>query len=129
MKQDQSLTVASLLAILLIPVHVAQDAVHAADGLPLGEVVLLLLVVLVMAYGTLELAGRRAGYVIMLLGGVLSAAMLFLHGAGPQSTRWGLFFVWTLFALGVTGSFTALLAARALWRTMREGARRPSAPN
>ncbi len=123
MKQDQSLTGASLLAILLIPVHVAQDAVHAADGLPLGEVVLLLLVVLVMAYGTLELAGRRAGYIIMLLGGLLAAAMPFMHGAGPQSTRWGLFFVWTLFALGVTGSLTAVLAARGLWRTMREGAR------
>ncbi len=123
MKQDHSLTVASLLAILLTTVHVAQDAVHAANGMPVGEVVALMLIMLVMAYGTLPLAGRPAGYIIMLLGGLLTAAMPFFHGAGPATTRWGLFFVWTLFALGVAGSLTAVLAARGLWLTVRGGER------
>lgn len=129
MKHDQTLTVASLLAILLTTVHVAQDAVHAADGMPMGEVTALILIMLVMAYGTLALTGRRAGYIIMLLGGLLTAAMPFFHGAGPGTTRWGLFFVWTLFALGTTGSLTAALAAHGLWRTLRGGARTPLAPN
>lgn len=123
MRQDHSLTVASLLATLLITIHVAQDAVHAADGMPMGEVTALILIALVMAYGTLALAGRRAGYLIMLLGGLLAAAMPFIHGAGERTTRWGLFFVWTLFALGVTGLLTAALAVRGFWQTARGGER------
>ncbi len=123
MKQDPSLTVASLLAILLTTVHVAQDAVHAANGMPAGEVAALVLIMLVMAYGTLALAGRRAGYIIMLLGGLLTAAMPMFHGAGPGSTRWGLLFVWVLFAVGIAGSLTAVLAARELWLAVHGGKR------
>ncbi|MDD5541941.1 MAG: hypothetical protein PHX83_02085 [Acidobacteriia bacterium] len=74
---------------------------------------------LTMLYGTVELAGRRVGFLIMLLGGVAAAAMPYLHTVGPRATRWGFFFVWTLFALGVAGSFTAILAFRALWRSFR----------
>jgi H+/Cl- antiporter ClcA len=51
--------------------------------------------------------------------------MPYLHGVGPQATRWGFFFVWTLFALGVTGAFTAILALHALWHSFRASAKRP----
>ena len=33
----------------------------------------------------------------------------------------GFFFVWTMPAMGVSGSFAAILALRALWRTRRAG--------
>ena len=79
-----------------------------------------------MLYGTVVLAGRRSGYVIMLLGGIAAADMPFLHGMGPRATKWGFFFVWTLFALGVSGSFTAILSARALWRSIRTREGSPS---
>jgi predicted membrane channel-forming protein YqfA (hemolysin III family) len=77
------------------------------------------LIMLVLLYGTVELAGRRLGYIIMLLGGIAAAYMPFLHGLGPRATRWGFFFVWTLLALGVIGSFAAILSMRALWRSIR----------
>jgi uncharacterized membrane protein YjgN (DUF898 family) len=70
--------------------------------------------------GTLALAERRSGYVIMLLGGLFAAAMPVLHmtgaryGAIAQSSG-GFFFVWTLLAVGVTGTFAVILSARALW--------------
>ena len=88
------------------------------DANPPKGVSILLLIMLTMLYGTVELGGRRAGFVIMLLGGAAAASMPFLHGMGPQATRWGFFFVWTLLALGVSGAFTAILAVRALWRSV-----------
>ena len=117
MKHHLTLTIASLTAIVLSTLHVTDDALHTANGVDLIGVTILLLIVLVMLYGTVELAGRRLGYVIMLLGGIGAAYMPYLHGMGPRATRWGFFFVWTLFALGVSGAFTAILAARALWRS------------
>jgi hypothetical protein len=53
----------------------------------------------------------------MLLGGLVAAWMPILHGLGPQTTRWGFFFVWVLIALGCAGSLTAVLAAQALVRS------------
>jgi hypothetical protein len=85
-----------------------------------------LLIMLVSLYGTLELSGRRTGYVIMLLVGIFALAMPVLHTVGgPRSASRGFFFVWTLLALGAAGMFSATLAARELWRSVR--ARRPEA--
>ena len=126
MKQNLTMTIASLLALVLFMLHLTDDVLHAKDGLDLGGTVICLLIMLVLLYGTVELAGRRLGYIIMLLGGVAAAYMPFLHGLGPRATRWGFFFVWTLLALGVSGSFAALLSARALWRSFRTRAGSPS---
>ena len=122
MKQNLTLTISSLLSIILTTFHLAHDALHASNGMSPSDVSILLVIMLTMLYGTVELAGRRAGFIIMLLGGVAAASMPFLHGMGPRATRWGYFFVWTLFALGVSGSFTAILAAGALWRSLRRRA-------
>jgi hypothetical protein len=63
-----------------------------------------------------ELAGRRSGFVITLLLGILAAAIPVLHTAGgPRSASRGFFFVWTLLALGASGVFSAVLSARELW--------------
>lgn len=119
MRQTPTLTIASLLSIVLATLHITDDALHARNGVAPMGVSIILVILLVMLYGTTELAGRRPGYILMLLGGAGAAAMPYLHGVGPGATRWGFFFVWTLFALGVTGSFTAILSARALWRSFR----------
>ena len=119
MKQNLTLTISSLLSLVLTTFHLTHDALHASDGMTPGDVTIVLVIMLTLLYGTVELAGRRAGFIIMLLGGVAAASMPYLHGVGPRSTRWGFFFVWTLFALGVSGSFTAILAVQALWRSLR----------
>ena len=119
MKQNLTLTISSLLVFVLTTFHLTHDALHAGAGMPPRDVTILLVIMLTMLYGTVGLAGRRAGFIIMLLGGVAAASMPYLHGVGPRATRWGFFFVWTLFALGVSGSFTAILAAQALWRSLR----------
>lgn len=129
MKQNLTLTISSLMSIVLTTFHLAHDALHAASGMSSGDVSIVLIIVLTMLYGTVELAGRRVGFIIMLLGGLRAASMPYLHSMGPRATRWGFFFVWTLFALGVSGSFTAILAVRALWRSFRSRSSIPSAPN
>ena len=118
-KQNLTLTIASLLAVVLTTLHVTDDVLHTREGLDASGVSIILLIILVLLYATVELAGRRLGYIIMLLGGLAAAYMPFLHGMGPRATRWGFFFIWTLFALGVSGSFVAILSARALWRSFR----------
>ncbi|MDZ4675857.1 MAG: hypothetical protein SGI84_15555 [Gemmatimonadota bacterium] len=81
---------------------------------------MLLPILLVLACGTLLLAERRSGYVIMLLGGLLALGMPILHrnnGFTPAVARssGGLLFIWTLVTLGVAGGLMIILSAHGLW--------------
>src|SRR5271167_4597340 len=79
------------------------------------------LVLAVWLYGTLVLAERRSGYVIILLGSLLGLVVPVVHmkGAGGggaiAKSSGALFFIWTLLALAVTALFSVILSARALW--------------
>lgn len=121
MKQNRMLTIASLLSILFMTFHLADEI---ARGIEPGGVKNFtgVLILVVWLYGTLVLAGRRSGYVILLLGSILGAGIPVLHmtGSGLVGGRIanssGIFFwVWTLMALGVTAVFSAILSARGLW--------------
>jgi len=125
MSRARLLSLTSLLSILLLSFHLTQDALREKPGTwPAGPGNLVaILILLVFLCGTLLLAGRRSGYIIMLLGGVFAAAMPVLHLTAP---RFGLtqrpgqpIFMWTLIALGVIGSFSVILAAGELWRFKR----------
>lgn len=119
MKHRHALTITSLLSILLFTFHVADDIGRGfepgdASNLPAVPIFA------VWLYGTLALAERRSGYVIVFLGSLLSLAVPVLHmkGAGVGEiarTSGGLFFVWTIIALGTTALFSVLLSARGLW--------------
>jgi len=118
MKPSVLLTVASLLSLLLIMVHLTGDVLLQAEGhvkYPIPVVVFV-----VWLYGTLMLSDRVAGYIIMLLGGLIAAAMIVLHSrTGVVHQSGGFYFVFTMFALSATGWFTAILAARGLWSMAR----------
>ena len=114
MRHNITLTIVSLLAILFGSFHLTDDVVHGVDD-PSGIMVGVLILVVWMC-GTVMLAGRRSGYVITFLGGLGAAAMPVIH---TNPVRWGFFFVWTLYALGVTGTFAAMLSATALWKELR----------
>jgi hypothetical protein len=122
MKEDAILVVTSLLSILLLTLHITDDIVRGISEAESSNTALIVLVILL--YGSLVLAGRRSGYVIVLLVGLFAAAMPVLHMRGahyPQIARsaGGFFFVWTLWALGGLGGLTFVLAARGLWRLRR----------
>ena len=121
MKPNVLLTIASLLSILLLILHVADDIAHGIGKAGPANLIMVPIVVLFL-YGTLVLAGRRSGYVIILLGSLLGLGIPFGHmkgaGLGAQVARapsGGFFFVWTMIALGVTALFSIILTARGLW--------------
>ena len=123
MKHNVMLTIASLLSILFGTFHLADDI---ARGMSPGGLPNLFAVVIcvVWLYGTLVLAERRSGYVIMLLVGLFAAAMPVIHMRGAHygeiaKSTGGFFFVWTLWALGGLGGFTFILSARGLWSLRR----------
>jgi hypothetical protein len=122
MKHNTMLTIASLLSILLVTFHLADDIVR---GMEKGGVSTLVAVpiLVVWLYGTLVLAERRLGYLIILLGSLLGSVVPVIHmmgkGVGVDSnianSSGAFFFVWTLFALGVTALFSVILSVRGLW--------------
>lgn len=125
MRQNLVLTIASLLSILLLTFHLTDDIVR---GMESGGVMNLVGVLILVAwlYGTLVLAGRRSGYVVILLGSLLASGVPVIHMMGPGvvggriAGSSGVFFwVWTLIALEVTAIFSVILSARALWSLQR----------
>ena len=122
MKDNVILPIASLLSIILLTLHITDDIVRGISKAEPANSALLVLVVFL--YGTLVLAERRSGHVIMLFIGLFAAGMPVIHmrgahyGAIAQSSG-GFFFVWTLWALGGLGGLTFILSARGLWSLRR----------
>jgi hypothetical protein len=121
MKHNTMLTIASVLSIVCVTFHLADDIVR---GMEKGGVSTLVAVPILVAwlYGTLVLAGRRSGYVIILLGSLLGLVVPVIHmmgkgvgvGSNIANSSGAFFFVWTLFALGVTALFSVILSVRGL---------------
>ena len=114
-----TLPIAALLSILLLTLHVTDDIVRGISNAEPSNIALIVLTVFL--YGTLVLAERRSGHIIMLLVGLFAAAMPVMHMRGAHYSEiarstGGFFFVWTLWALGGLGGLTIILAARGLWR-------------
>ena len=86
MKHDLMLTFTSLLTILLLTLHLTSDTIHARVGTAEagGSTLVAVPVVVVWLYGTLVLAERRSGYIIMLVGSLIGLGMPVIHvmGAG-----------------------------------------------
>ena len=107
MKQNLLLTITSLLSILLLTLHITDDIVRGISKAESSNIALAVLVVLL--YGTLVLAERRSGYVIMLLVGLFAAAMPVMHMRGAHygdiaRSSGGFFFVWTLWRSAGSGA-------------------------
>lgn len=121
MNRNVILTITSLLSILFSTFHLSDDIVRGIEpgGFQAMPAVLMLVVWL---YGTLVLAGRRSGYIIMLLGAILGILMPAAHMMGKglvggriANSSGMFFFVWTLLTLQVTAIFSLVLSARGLW--------------
>src|ERR1700720_4309257 len=123
MKDSVMLTITSLLLVLLLTFHLADDIARGFEPGGLSNLVVTVLVSVVWLYGTLVLAERRSGYVIILLGSLLSLVVPIIHmkgkgvgvASGIANSSGHFFFVWTLLALGVIGLFSVILSVRGLW--------------
>ena len=121
MNREVILTITSLLSILFMTLHISDDVVRGFEpgGLKNISGVIMLAVWL---YGTLVLAGRRSGYIIIFLGSILGSMVPVAHMLGKglvggrlANTSGLHFFVWTLLTLQVTAIFSLVLSARGLW--------------
>jgi hypothetical protein len=117
------LTISSLLLLLFLTFHLADDIVRGFEPGGLPNLIMLVLISVVWLYGTLVLFERRSGYIIMLLLSVFSLVVPYIHmkgkGVGVTSrlanSSGHFFFVWILLAIGVLGVFSVILSARGLW--------------
>ncbi len=120
MKPNVMLTIASLLSILFMTFHLADDIVRGMEPGRLSDLIAVPILV-VWLYGTLVLAETRSGYIIILLGSLLGSLVPVIHmkGAGVggaiAKSSGAFFFIWTLLALAVTALFSVILSARGLW--------------
>lgn len=124
--KPNALTIASLLSIVLLPFHIAGDIDLGLDRGGPGVFFIAVPALLVVTCGTVMLSERRSGHVIMFLGGLLALGMPIIHrnnGFTPPIARspGGVFFIWTLVALGVAGGLTMILSARGLWNLRAQG--------
>ena len=115
------LIITSLIAILLAIFHICDDIVRGFE--PGGiETYTAMLIAVVWLCATLLLSDRRLGLIVLLLLSIAGAAIPYIHlrnvgltGGRIANTSGVFFWVWTLFMLGVTGMFAAILSARELW--------------
>ena len=119
MKHNILLVIASVLSILFMTFHLTDDIVRGMEPGTLFDLIAVPILV-VWLYGTLVLAERRSGYVIILLGSLgVVVPVIHMKGAGVGGTlaksSGAFFFIWTLIALGVTALFSVILSVRALW--------------
>lgn len=125
MKPHAVLVVTSLLAIVLVTLHVSDDIVRGFE--PGGfKQIQTILTMAVWLYGTVALGGRRSGYILMLLGSLLGSVVSIAHmrGAGLVGGRIAnsdgmLLWVFVQLALGVAASLAVVLAAQGLWSLRR----------
>ena len=126
MKDNITLTITNLLAIVFFTFHLADDIVSGIEKGGLSNLTAVPICV-VWLYATVVLAGRRSGYIIVLIASLLSTGIPVLHmmgkgvGLGTNIAKYAghFFFVWTLLALGITGLFSVILSVRGLWQLRR----------
>ena len=122
MNPSRTLTIMSLILIILVMAHLAQDIAYGYEPGNFNNL-LAVPIAVVWLYGTLMLAGRRSGYIIVLLFSLFSLVVPLVHSQGKGfglASRMAyagghFFFVFSLLAIGVLGIFSVILCVRGLW--------------
>jgi len=119
MRPNNLLTIASLLSLLLLTIHVTDDIVHGFDDAGMMNMIAITVAALLL-YGTLILRERLSGHIIMLLIAIFAVGMPVIHLRSAHindtaRSAGGHLFIWTLWALGVIGIFGIILAVRVIW--------------
>lgn len=123
MRHKVTLTITSLLSILFLTFHISDEI---ARGMERGglNMVLPVLILAIWLYGTLVLAGRRSGYIIMLIVAIFGTGVPILHMTGAAGLVGGkiavgssgaFFWAWGNVVMGVISAFSIILAVRCLW--------------
>ena len=127
MKQSVLLSVSSLLTLIFLSLHHADDVVRGFAPGKFSNLIPIFFMVFWLWVTTLVLAERRSGYILILILCLLASGIPVSHMQGPgiaggriANSHGAFFFVWTLIMIGATSLFSALLAARELWSLRRK---------
>ena len=124
MKNSTMLTIVALLNFFLLTGHIAGDIVYGWEPGKLTNLVVTVLVSGVWISAAILLAGRRSGYIILLVGSLLGLFVPYVHmsgvkGVGVASRLAGhqghLLFVWSLLTIAELSLFSVILCVRGLW--------------
>jgi len=122
MKSSVMLIVTSGVSILLLSFHIAEDIVLGFSGGGLSNLFGIAILVVYLC-ATLLWSDRPWGLVILLLFSLLTVVVPVIHmtgaGVGVKRSEGAFFFAWTLYALGVSGTFGAILSVRELLAARR----------
>ena len=122
MKPNVMLTITSLLTILFLTFHLSDEIARGME--PGGlNMVIPVLILAVWLYGTLVLAGRRSGSIIMLILAIFGTGIPILHMSGmglvggriAVDSGGAFFWAWQNMAMCMVSAFSVILAARLLW--------------
>lgn len=126
MKKSILLTISSLLSLLFLSFHHADDVARGFAPGKFSNLIPIFVFVFWLWVTTLVFAERRSGYILILILSLLTTGVPIIHmtGAGMAGGRvanssGAFFFVWTLIIFGAITLFSALLAAQELWRLRR----------
>ncbi|HEV8202822.1 MAG TPA: hypothetical protein VGP98_01220 [Pyrinomonadaceae bacterium] len=127
MKQSVMLTITSLLTLLFLTFHHADDVVRGFAPGKFSNLIPIVFMVIWLYGSKLVLDERRSGYILILVLSLLASGVPVVHmqGAGIAGGRIAhshaaFFFVWTLIIIGATSLFSVVLAARELWAMRRK---------
>ena len=127
MKQSVLLSVSSLLTLIFLSLHHADDVVRGFAPGKFSNLIPMFFMVFWLWVTTLVLAERRSGYILILVLCLLASGIPVIHKQGPgiaggriANSHGAFFFVWTLVIIGATSLFSALVAARELWSLRRK---------
>jgi len=110
MKTNLLLPITSLLSVVLLTFHLADDVVLGKDVLDIGRLSIYLPIIAVWLYATLLLTERRSGYTVVVLGALLGLAVVAIHASGTNGIHGDFLHVWLLVAIGSTSLFSLILA-------------------
>ena len=116
----------ALLSVLLASFHLVDDIVYGSEK-GIASNLIMVAALAVWLYGTLMLAERRSGHIIMLIGSLLGLLIFTTHltGAGGLAgiqigkLSGAFFFVWTLLALAVVSLLCLTLSVQGVWQLIR----------
>jgi hypothetical protein len=119
LKNNTALIVLSVLNAFLFGLHLTGDIVFGIEG---GgrDILVGVLIFAVYLYAAVGLPERLIGCIVLLLGGLASAALPVLHTGSPLGERFahlpgGFFFIWTVLTIGATGLVAFVLSVQAIW--------------
>lgn len=121
MKPDNIAIAMALAIVILMISHLSHDVIYGYEPANL-KILVAVPILALWLYAAVALAGRRSGYILLIIGSYLAAIVPIVHMSGRGvrdevvQSGGGFFFIWGLIALATIAAVSFLLSIHGLWR-------------